>query len=443
MGDKFDGGATGENIFQRMCGAVCSSICGVIMIPICMGLVFWNENNLVINEATANLVQDAKVYSSCLPSPDANGDLVLVACDLYAPDIAGDLPSTLSPFLPHFSGASLSWSMEIYQWTEDEHEECHKTNSGGKSCRKTYSYDTEWTTSPVNSNDFRHPWGHDNGNTDFPHNLESSGSVDAPPLSVVMSQHGTPDGGFVLDSNLVSYLPSVGLGDRLKSSAPPSNSSDEWQGAGSLTPQMLHKYQGYLQTAYGSPQIGDLRIQITGQMSDEATACGVQQRIRGASSDYTFVPLPPKKFGWFGKKTKPLERLQAEKVTQDEFIDQYHAENQGLAWVIRIVSLILMTVAFNMVLSPLSVAADGLMVLNYCTCGLGSVLDGAAQCIIGTAAFLLALVLTTITIAVAWFTARPAASLLSVAVVLGVYVVFVKTQKKKGSAGMPYVRMSA
>eukprot|EP00451_Oxyrrhis_marina_P026597 CAMPEP_0204357282 /NCGR_PEP_ID=MMETSP0469-20131031/35617_1 /ASSEMBLY_ACC=CAM_ASM_000384 /TAXON_ID=2969 /ORGANISM="Oxyrrhis marina" /LENGTH=464 /DNA_ID=CAMNT_0051344915 /DNA_START=43 /DNA_END=1437 /DNA_ORIENTATION=- len=421
---------SGENICERMCGALCSSICGVVMIICCVVLVFWNENNLVIHEATVLEIEDAKVYQSCVPDPTATGKLVLVACDVYTPDIASSLPDPLTPFLDHFSGASVSWSMQIYQWVQTSSEDCHKTNNGGQSCRTTYSYNAQWTSSPTDSNSFHRSSGHDNRGTRFPTNLQPTGQVNAPASTVVLSQSGTPDKGFVVNPDLVTTLPSIDLGDKLKAPAAPAanNHNSNWQGGGSLTPAMLHVYQNGLQTSTGAPSIGDLRIQLTGQTAQEATACAVQLGISGASSQYTFGPLPPQSFGWFGKKTKPLQRLQTGKVSQEEFMKQFYAEGQTMAWLIRIGSLALMTMAFWMVLSPLSVAADGLMFLNYCTCGLGSVLDSAAQCLIGTAAFFLALMLTAITIALAWFAARPALALGLVAGALAIHLIFVLTQ---------------
>jgi len=420
---------SGENIFERMCGALCSSICGVIMILLCVGLVFWNENNLVIHEATVLEIEDAKVYQSCVPDPTATGQLVLVACDVYTPEIANQLPETLRPFLDSFSGASVSWSMQIYQWVESQTEDCHKTNNGGTSCRTRYSYNAQWTSSPTDSDTFQHTGGHDNRGTRFPTNLQPTGQVDAPASTVVLSQHGTPDNGFVVNPDLVATLPVVDLGPKLKSTAPAGNNhNSNWQGGGALTPEMLHVYNNGLQTSTGSPSIGDVRIELYGQTADEATACAVQLGISDASSDYTFGPLPPQSFGWFGKETKPLQRLQPGKVSQDEFMKQFYAEGQTMAWLIRILALALMTMAFWMVLSPLSVLADGLMFLNYCTCGLGSVLDSAAQCLIATAAFFLALMLTAITIAFAWFAARPALALGLVAGAIAIHLIFVLAQ---------------
>mmetsp|Transcript_9615 Transcript_9615/g.20463 ORF Transcript_9615/g.20463 Transcript_9615/m.20463 type:complete len:485 (-) Transcript_9615:53-1507(-) len=431
VGDNLGHGETTENFCERLGKSLCQMVLGLVMIPGCMGLIFWNENNLVVNEATADLVSGAKVYPTCVPSPKATGELVLVACDLYAPDIASSLPNTLSPFLDHVSAASISWTMEIFQWKEDEEDDCEDADNGGQKCTKKYSYSRSWVEAPVDSASFAHPDGHDNCAAEFPSNLESSGSVEAPPQSVVMSEHGTPSGGFVLDSGLVSSLPSVDLGNRLKSSAPSSGGDPTWDGSGQLTAQMLHGNGEYLLTTTGFPQIGDLRIQFAGQLAQEATVCAVQQSTEGASSEYTFEALPPRRFGWFGEKTKPLERLEAVKVSQDEFIEHYHEENQGDAWTMRLFALGLMSAALHMVLSPLSVAAEGFTFLNKWLCGLGRVLKDAAQCVVGTAAVLIALILTTLTIALAWFTVRPVSSLAAVAVALCLKVLFVKFHHKK------------
>jgi hypothetical protein len=90
-----------------------------------------------------------------------------------------------------------------------------------------------------------------------------------------------------------------------------------------------------------------------------------------------------------------------------DFIKQWNHEIETQAWIIRFVTFVVMVIAFEMIVQPLSVSADLLRVFNYCTCCLGTLLDDIAQCLIHFFAFCWALFLWFLTFAVAWVVARP------------------------------------
>lgn len=121
-------------------------------------------------------------------------------------------------------------------------------------------------------------------------------------------------------------------------------------------------------------------------------------------------------------------------LSPSEFLKEWNAEITGNLWIIRICALILMVVAFEMIVQPLSVAADLLRTLNYCTCCLGTFLDDAAQCVIHTVAFVAALALFSITVAVAWIAARPLLGIGLLVVAVGAICFLIHTHRKHGSA---------
>ena len=50
----------------------------------------------------------------------------------------------------------------MYQWYEDEHEECHDNYWWSEDCTTTYSYDTKWSDNHISSDNFYSRNGHEN-----------------------------------------------------------------------------------------------------------------------------------------------------------------------------------------------------------------------------------------------------------------------------------------
>lgn len=53
-------------------------------------------------------------------------------------------------------------TVEMYQWYEDEDTECHDNYWGSEDCETTYTYDTKWSESAIDSNNFYQTSNHEN-----------------------------------------------------------------------------------------------------------------------------------------------------------------------------------------------------------------------------------------------------------------------------------------
>lgn len=384
---------TNENWFQREGGAIKSMCCGFLVVILCSMMIFWNETNLVIAQATADVMKGAEVVQNCAPSSE-QGALVFAACDVNAPDISDHVNSQLHPFVGKFEGSSISWSTEIYQWVEQRHDDqhCTKTKTGGKSCTHNvyYTYNREWSSSAVNSGNFRSQYGHDNqGSIPF-----SDGSYTLPAYGIYLSNKpgsaasvSQTDPHFVLDGNLQSQFPSKSV--PLKSEA----SANGMQVSG-----------GYVRKGNGD-EIGDTRTSVSGSGSAKASVCALQ----GSDLDggVKLGPSPPQPFDIWGRMTYPLEDLRGGIYTKKSFIAMIKSENQVIADLLRVVGFIVMIWAFFCIYKPLSVMADLLMFLDYCTCCLGSILDKASQAIIGCVACASGCFCFTFIFTCAWMVANP------------------------------------
>jgi len=432
--DTVDGETTYTNWFQREGNAFKSMCCGIICIPILVVMIFANEINLVKAQATADVISTATVTPDCKPLPGNMGALVFAACHVNAPDIANRLPTPLRPFVETFHGASLSYSVEIYQWQETSSKDCQKDNTGGETCHTTYSYDQGWQGGPINSRGFRASYGHENVGR-LPSNMQSSNSFAVPPHSIVLSSSSGPVAeakGFVLDETLQGQLP-------LHTVTPSRGAGGgaTWQpesGSYFLSSEMLQPDGDYLVTYYGSPAVGDLRVSITGQSAATASICAKQVPYGG--NEASLAAWPPQVFDIWGRVTYKLEELREGLMTKGELKAQIKSENSMLAILLRIACFFLMMMAFNCIFQPLSVAADLLRFLNYCTCCLGSILDQAAQSVICCVSCSSACWCFTLTFVLAWMFANPTYGIIGLVVIVALTVAgCVAGQKSKKAEG--------
>lgn len=422
---------THENYATRQGKSCCAMCCGFILVPITIMLIFWNENNAVVNYETAKVVWGATEVEDCLPREQDGGNLVLAACDVSAPDLAPGLPSPLRPFLGEFQGSELTWKTEIYLYKETSTEECHKDDKGGKTCIKHYSCDLAWSDSWIDSSDFQCDGHPSNARHTFPRNFQAMGKKEASEYTVILSHNGTNRSGLALDLQLQRQLPSVYMADNLKRFAK-GQTVKYGRFGGDVSEYMLQVYGGYLTTFDSQPRIGDLRISLQGRSAATATAAAKQSKTKSTPGmNYKLGSWPPQKFGLFGKETKPLEKLIAGRLSPGEFVEAWNNEITANLWLIRFVALVLMVVAFEMIVQPLSVSADLLRMLNCCTCGLGSLLDGAAQCLIHTLAITAALCVYLVSVAIAWIAARPLFGILLLAAAVAIAYGIGRMQKRK------------
>merc|ERR1711920_6384 len=156
---------------------------------------------------------------------------------------------------------------------------------------------------------------------------------------------------------------------------------------------------------------------------------------KGGTAATRVGPWPPETFEFWGRKTYPLEELREGSYTKADFEAQVKSENKMIAYILRLVFFIVMICAFGCIFQPLSVAADLLRVLNYCTCCLGSILDHAAQSVISCVSCMSACWCFTVVFILAWFCANPTYALIGVVILValcGVCVFLGQTVGKKG-----------
>jgi len=122
-------------------------------------LLVWNENNYLQQKKAlqegANLVQEATVEQI---TPDLDWKEVHVSGETASNAEALKDPT----FWVITDDLKLYRSVEMYQWYEEEHEECHDNYWWSEDCTTTYTYDTKWSEDAIDSSNFYKSTWHEN-----------------------------------------------------------------------------------------------------------------------------------------------------------------------------------------------------------------------------------------------------------------------------------------
>jgi hypothetical protein len=275
----------------------------------------------------------------------------------------------------------------MYQWKETEQTDSRKdTIGGGETKRTTYTYDKVWSTSLIDSTRFRHADAYHNpaqmrvSKQEWTADRVNVGAFMLPPELVSRIDDPTPVG--LTESNLAS-LPSD-----LKADAKISDGYCFVSGRADHSPDPT------------APQIGDIRV--AEQVVKPGPVSVIARQTGDTVSAYTT------------RNGQQLELLHTGAHPADEMIAAEQHKNGVLAWILRGAGFLLMWFGLVLIMQPVATVAD---VVGF----VGSI----AGMGIGLVGFLVAGILASLTIAIAWLTYRPliGVSLLVIAALLAVALI--------------------
>lgn len=313
-----------------------------------MGVVFFfgsfyvlYQNEGTVNEAT--LAKDAVVVSAEKPDAAQVGKFVAATGPLLSQAQLGD------SYLEAGNYLLLKREAEMFAWKESKDTKTEKNVGGSEKKTTTYTYEKEWTTSPTNSSGFKRAEGHYN-----PAMTVKSETIRAEEASV---------GALALQMKEVS----------LPSAKTLSLAALETQG-GHVSGEHL-----YLAAARPeSPEIGDVRL------SYSALAPGGEYTVLGTMASLNSI-APAK------VEDRTLYRVF--QGTKEDALKTLQTEYTLWLWGFRLLGFLLCWGGLRMMMSPLNTLLD---ILPF----LGSMGRGLT----GFVTFPIALVLSGITIVVAWIT---------------------------------------
>lgn len=366
--------------FSRIKGAFSGILIGLALFAASFGLLFWNEGRAVqthktLQEGAAGVASvDAQRID-----PTYEGRLVHISG-------RADTEETLSDpdFGIELKALRLERQVEMLQWHEQSKSETSKKLGGGSETVTTYSYQTKWSGALVNSSKFRHPDGHGN-----PSSL---------PLHSLSKQAGRVSvGAFLLTPGQIGRINSQEALALSKSNRPPKKQL----GKGRLQDGVMY---------FGSKsqqKVGDFRVLYR-------VVYPTQISLIAKQSGQGLIAYQAEAGG-------SINMLNLGDVPAEAMFKDAITQNKILTWVLRFAGLMLMFIGLKLVLRVFSVLADVVPLFGN--------IVGAGT---GLIAFLTALCLSLVTIAIAWLYYRPliGGSLLAIAVGVAIYT---STRVKKAA----------
>lgn len=356
------------NSFQGACF-------GFVLILIAVPLVFLNEGVAVkthrsLNEALSQVVS--------LPSPlkldSAYHDkLVHVTGNLEPEGVLKDWT-----FEVESRGLRLERTVEILQWKEQQRTETKQVN-GKEERRTTYSYHKEWVSEPINSWHFKTPQGHENHGT-MPFSSEKQ----------VASRVWV--GPFTLSSGLVDQV------TNRREVAMSGQVGAQIQGLevvrmGGHEAILRPMVNGQVQPG-GHEEVGDIRVRFTEVPAGEVSIVAMQHndKLRAWPSSI---------------KGYNVELLSRGDLLASEVLEHAQDSNAMWTWIKRALGFLAVWLGFSLLLGPFSTMVDFVPLVR-----------GLVRFGFETIGFFAALILFTVTMAVAWFFYRPMLSAALIATAL-------------------------
>jgi len=369
---------TSESWFGRIGGALKGIVFGILLIAIAFFMLFINEGRAVKRYKT--LKEGAgKVVSVSSESVNSSneGKLIHLTGLATTDEVLKD-----SIFGVSANAMRLKRDVEMFQWKEIQKKKTKKKLGGGTETVTDYSYQKVWSGNLISSSGFKLAGEHTNPSS-MPY---SSKRVVAANATV---------GGFSLTKPLVQKMASF---EALIPESVPASLD------GKVT---LHGDLFYVGKDPAAAQVGDVRIRFNivkpgGKVSIVATQIGD-----------TFEAFRSKNGG-------TILMLESGTHSFEAMFQQAQDSNKMLTWILRAVGFILMFVGFALIFKPLSVIAD---VVPF----IGSIVAAGT----GLIAFVLAAVLSIVTIAVAWVVYRPVLGIALLLVAAGLVFALKGKLKKK------------
>lgn len=293
-------------------------------------LLWWNEGRAV---RTADMLEEAQAACEVMENPSKkdkslDGELVCGTAMATTEDSLVDKDFGIGA-----TAVSLKRTVEYYQWEEHKHEET-EDKMGGKEVKTiTYTYDTQWVSSPVNSKDFKDP--------------------DYRGLNVVLANvedgeqwaENVTFGAYSLNEGLIhsmtDYEPlELDLSDDLLSQMDKNTQEayERFYGKKAATPDSVKTDSGYnyvhvdenvlyLGVNPAAPQVGDVRVTFEKVLPAKVTVVSV---VDGDS----FKPFK-------AKNGEHFQKLVMGKKSIDEIFEGEKTTNTILTWIFRIVGTLL------------------------------------------------------------------------------------------------------
>ncbi|MBR6002724.1 MAG: TMEM43 family protein, partial [Bacteroidales bacterium] len=384
---------------DRLKKALQGVVMGFFLIIAATVMLFWNEGRTVkttrmLKQAQKECVELGDVSSV---NPEFNGKMVHAFGfadteeSLYDAQFQVGREKTIK----------LSRDVEFYQVQEHQHSETHDKVGGGQETVTTYTYDTDWVSSPINSANFSDP-----DYRDVNYVLLEVEDADFQAENVSFGAYKLPDMLVSQMSNWEDLAPNCS--DEFVAAFDKEMHS-RWDVPASKPLFQLSGNYLYVGINPNAPEIGDVRISYKYVAPATVSILAV---VDGDSF---------KKFE--DKNGYSLGSLSTGELSMEEMFTSEHKANKTTAWIIRILGLIMLVWGFNNIFDILTHLAK---VLPF----LGSIVGFGAKIL----AWIIAIPWWLIVVAIAWVWYRPVLGILLLLAAGGLIYLAVLNGKKKKAA---------
>ncbi len=357
MPDEFTE-TTSQSWFGRIGNSIKGILFGIVLLPISVVLLFWNEGR------TVTTAMSLKEGAAAVVSVDA--DSVRSANEKKLIHLSGEVLAGEAVRDPIFGltaqALRLVRVVEMYQWKENRKSESRKKLGGSEETVTRYTYEKTWSEKRIDSSDFKHPGEHAN-----------PAEMPVPAVTVICPKATL--GAFQIPAQIIARMEG---GELLTPTAeslaqlPPN-----WKAKAKLNGQSV-----YLGADEAAPAIGDTRVTF------KALKPGTFSILAQQTGD-TLAPYPT-------KAGREIERVESGQKTAELMFQHAKSENVYLTWGLRLGGFALMLFGFTLILNPLSVFADVVPFFG----GIVGVGTGLISAVLAFAGSL-------IVIAIAWLAVRP------------------------------------
>ena len=376
---------TSRSWFGRLRDSFKGIIVGLIFVAVGVVILFLGEGRAV-KRAKALKEGASTVVSVPATGPQAQNEGKLVhfsgRTETYE-ELRDDLFGVIA------NGVKLERRVEMYQWEEESRSEERNKLGGGTETVTTYTYDKTWSSREIDSSSFRES-GHDNPN--FPFSKEDY--VSDPVVigdwilgSSFVNQIGRSEQKSVSEADLAGV--SQSLRDRLQA-----------RGGGFYLP-----IEG---SSGASTEIGDVRVSF--HVVPHSSVSVVGRQVAQSVMSYE------------AKTGSMIHLLEYGTVPASAMFETAQRDNTVLTWVLRFVGFFVIFIGFAAVFKPLSVVAD---VVPF----FGNIVETGTTFV----AFVLAAILSLLTIAVGWIFYRPLLGI-GLLVIVGVLLWWILKKLKQSEA---------
>lgn len=354
--------------FGRLKNSIMGIFLGLLLFLASFGVLYWNEGRVDLSRVAKTSVE---VAATGVPSADS-GEFVSITGNLASPDTLGD-----NPFLVAGEYVALRRSSEMYAWEERSSTETKKNTGGSETTTTTYTYEKTWTESPANSSSFEQSQGHTN----------PTKSIESDEFQVSQATVGD----YQLD------MQKIGLPSLSKLSLTPTNVLPEYKS------QQMGDYIFIGKGSIATPEIGDLRIGY------RALNQGVEATAFGALGAQQLSPYQAR---------KKISFYRLFTGTREQAIASLASQHKILTWGLRLGGFLMMWISLNLVIEPLGVLLDFFPFIG-----------NLARTASGFVTFVIAAVLSSVTIVVSIILHNPI--MLFLAVGLSGFIIYRFTKGKK------------